>query len=346
MSVIPRQLQRVALLVTLAAAPLATAHAQRDSTATVRGTVRTAEGVPIDEVLLVLSVDTARIAEARTLGNGGFSLPRVLPGHYTLAVRRIGYESRTLPVVVTSAGVTRFDVTLAPLAVPIDAASASERWTGVVGVVGEYTTMQPIGGVRLQPLTSDRDSVQTDAQGRFSIALPEGGTGVLRAERQGYQPRLVSFKVLPGERTELAVLLDSGRTQRNDAWVWKDLAQRHRWSTPRSVRVSRSELLATGAQNLLVALEQSPSVQESNLIFTRGACLYVNGQPRPGFPLDAIVADRVEYVEAYALRGDLSRTLETRWPQGASCGAPGGDLAIRRAIESGLGIQYVVVWLR
>ncbi len=346
MFVAQRLVRRATLLLGLAAAPLAAVHAQRDSTATVRGAVRTAEGVPIDEVLLVLSADTARVAEARTLGNGSYSLTRLTPGAYTLTVRRIGYESRTLPVEITTAGVLRFDVTLAQLSVPLDAVSASDTWTGVVGVVGEYATMQPIGGVRLRPLANDGDSVHTDAQGRFVLAVPDGGTGALRAEREGYQPRLVSFRVRTGERAELAVLLDSGRTQRNDAWVWKDLAQRHRWSTPRSVRVARAELLATGARNLLVALEQSPTVQESNLIFTRGACLFVNGQPRPGFPLDAIVADRVEYVEAYALRGDLSRTLAVRWPRGASCGAPGGDLAIRRAIESGLGIQYVVVWLR
>jgi hypothetical protein len=156
----------------------------------------------------------------------------------------------------------------------------------------------------------------------------------------------VSYRVQAGQRVELAVLIDSGPSEPKDRWVWKDLAQRHTWSTPRSVRVARAELLASGAHNLLEALEHSPTVQANGLIFSRGACLFVNGQPRPGFPIDAIVADRVEYVEGYAVRGDLSRSLAQRWPANSECGAPGGDPAIRRAVESGRGVQFVVVWLR
>jgi hypothetical protein len=325
--------------------PFAGAHAQRDTLATIRGTVRTATGVPIEEVLVQLRNDTARIAESRTLRSGGFTLPRVPVGTYTLDVRRVGYESRVLPLTVERGGPLPFDLTLVPLPVVLDAITTDTPWSGVIGVVGDYATMEPLGGVRVRPLDG-ADATQSDAAGRFAFRVADGGTGALLVEQAGRAPRLVSYVVPPGERAEVVVLLDSSRTSRTDGWIWKDLAQRHRWSTPRSVRVSRAELLATGAHNLMVALENAPTVQQSGLIFSRGACMYVNGQPRPGFPLDAILADRVEYVEGYALRGDLSRTLQLRWPRGADCGAPGGDLTVRRAIEGGQGIQYVVVWLR
>lgn len=333
-------------LLALGLAPTGRLEAQSDSLAIVRGIVRTAEGVPIDEVLVRLLADSGgRVAESRTVRTGAFSLPRVPIGQYRLEVRRIGYETRELPLAVERPGTTRFDVSIVPLPVPPIAITAEAGWTGVIGVVGDYDAMDPLAGVRVRPLTGG-DSTRSDVGGRFAFAVAEGGTGALLMEQPGYAPRLVSYSVRPGERTELAVLLERDARTRRDAWIWKDLAQRHQWSTPRSVRVARAELLATGAHNLMVALENAPSVQQSGLIFTRGACLYVDGQPRPGFPLDAILADKVEYVEAYALRGDLSRTLQTRWPPNQPCGAPGGDLAVRRAIESGQGIQYVVVWLR
>ena len=345
----PSTARRVRTLAPLVAAalllPTDMLLAQKDSLATVRGVVRTADGIPVDEVLVRLMRDTAAIAESRTLRNGAFSLPKIPIGPYTLDVRRIGYETRQLPVAVERAGALAFDVSVVPLPAPPLAVTAEAGWTGVIGVVGDYDSMEPIGNVRLRPLIG-ADTVQSDATGRFAYPAPVGTTGALLVERDGYAPRLVSYTVREGERTELAVLLDPNARERTDTWVWKDLAQRHKWSTPRSVRVSRGELLATGAHNLMTALENAPTVIQSGLIFTRGACLYVNGQPRPGFPLDVLLTERVEYVEAYALRGDLSRTLQLRWPPGQSCGAPGGDLAVRRAIESGQGIQFVVVWLR
>jgi hypothetical protein len=340
-----RTLTPLAGLALLSALAASTAHAQRDSLFTMRGVVRTAEGVPIDEALLTLAQDTGEVAQVRTLRSGAYTIPRLTAGAYSLSVRRIGFETRHLPVRIESERVLTFDVSLVALPITLEAARLDAGWTGVIGVVGNYTNMEPVDQVRLMPLAGT-DTIRSDANGRFVLPLPDGGTGALRVERQGYAPRLVSYHVRPGERVELAVLVDSGPSTPTNSWAWKDLAQRHKWSTPRSVRVARSELLATDAHNLLVALEQSATVQNSGLIFSRSACLFVNGQPRPGFPIDALATERVEYVEGYAARGDLSRSLQLRWPRNAECGAPGGNPAIRRAIETGQGVQFVAVWLR
>lgn len=321
------------------------ARAQTDSTATLRGQVQLADGVGVDEVLLRLLCDGEAVAESRTLPGGAYSMPRIVPGAYTLEVRRLGFESRSVPIVVSAERTTRIDVTVVPLSVPLPSGTDAEAFSGVVGVVGTYADMMPLDSVSLRPLGEDT-TIFSDARGRFVLPRSAGMTGVLRVERAGYIPRLVSYTLRTGSTAELAVLLDSGAMSRSDVGVWRDVTQRHSWSTPRAVRVARSELLATGAHNLLIALEQSASVQESHLIFSRGACLFVNGQPRPGFPLDAILTDRVEYVEGYAIRGDLSRSLASRWPANSTCGVPGGELTVRRAIESGQGVQYVVVWLR
>lgn len=338
---------RLALGVTLLLALLAPrpSEAQADSTVTLRGQVRLAEGTGVDEVLLRLTCDTGSVAESRSLPGGAYTMPRLAPGAYTLEVRRLGFVSRTIPVVLTGDRIMRLDVTLVPLAVPLPSGIDAESFSGVVGVVGTYDNMMPLDGVTIRPLGRDT-TISTDANGRFVLPRGAGTTGALRVERAGYIPRLVSYSLKSGATTELAVLLDSGAMPKSDVGVWRDVMQRHNWSTPRAVRVARSELLETGAHNLLVALEQSATVQEANLIFSRGVCLFVNGQPRPGFPLDAILTDRVEYVEGYAVRGDLSRTLPLRWPANSTCGVPGGEITVRRAIESGQGIQFAVVWLR
>lgn len=334
-----------ALLATALAAAPGSLVAQRDSLATVRGLVRTASGVPVDEVLVRLMTDSTTVATSRTLRTGSFSLTRIPMGRYTLDVRRVGYETRQLPIVVERPGTLAFDVSVVALPVPPVTIAGDAAWTGVLGVVGNYETMAPLRNVRLRPL-SGGDTVRSDENGLFAYPVKAAGTGALLVEADGYAPRIVSYTVRDGERTELAVLLEPAARERTDAWVWKELAQRHKWSTPRSVRVSREELLATGANNLMVALENAPTVLQSSLVFSRAACLFVNGQPRPGFPIDALLTERVEYVEGYAMRGDLSRTLQLRWPPAQFCGAPGGDLTNRRAIESGQGVQYVVVWLR
>ncbi len=332
----------VLALSALAAPPV---DAQEDSLFTMRGMVRTAEGVPIDEVLLTLARDTGDVARVYTLRSGAFTMPKLTAGEYTLSVRRIGYETRRLPVQIGQNRTLAFDVTLVALPITLEAARVQADWTGVIGVVGNYENMEALDGVRFLPLSST-DTITSDASGRFVLPVPEGGTGALRVERSGYAPRLVSYRVQPGQRVELAVLLESGSSETRDSWAWKDLAQRHKWSTPRSVRVARAELLATDSHNLLVALEQSATVQNSGMIFSRSACLFVNGQPRPGYPIDGLATERVEYVEGYAVRGDLSRSLQLRWPRNAECGAPGGNPAIRRAIETGQGVQFVAVWLR
>lgn len=340
-----RPLPPLAAIALLSVLTASSALAQEEALFTLRGVVRTPEGVPIDEALLTLARDTGDVAQVRTLRSGGYTMPKLTAGDYTLSVRRIGYTTRRLPVQVGETRSLVLDVTLVGLPMTLEAARVQADWTGVIGVVGNYANMEPVDRVRFLPL-SRTDTITSDANGRFVLPVPEGGTGALRVERPGYAPRLVSYRVRPGERVELAVLIDSGPSTPKDAWVWKDLAQRHKWSTPRSVRVARSELLATDATNLLVALEQSATVQRSGLIFSRSACLFVNGQPRPGFPIDALATERVEYVEGYAARGDLSGSLQLRWPRTAECGAPGGNPAIRRAIETGQGIQFIAVWLR
>jgi hypothetical protein len=352
---LPRRMPNAAHVVTLAAtfalaslvllAPT-TLPAQVDSSGTVRGNVRVESGLPVAEALVTLrqTSDGCEVARDRTLGNGTFTLPKLVPGDYTLSVKRLGYDAIEVPLRVND-GVTRYTAVLTPQPALLGFSQLADGWTGVVGLVGDGETMAGLEGVRITRMGGG-DPVTTDAEGRFVLPIEAVGPGALRVDRDGFEPRLVSYDVDPGTRSPAVVLLDSGSVSKDWASVWTDLNQRAKWSTPRTVRVSRQELLLTGSGSLLQALERAPTVKASGVIISRLACVFVDGLPRPSYPVDAIRTDRVEYVEAYPARTDLSRTLVNRWPPGAPCGAPGGDLISQRAIESGTGAYYVVVWTR
>ena len=335
------------LLAVLLQVPTAQAAAQADSSATVRGSVRIASGLPVEDVLVRITHagDSCAAATSRTLANGTFTLPKLQPGAYTLSVRRLGYETLEAALQVSD-GVNRYEAVLTPMPALLNYAQLADGWMGVVGLVGDNSTMDALAGATVTRMGGG-EPVTTDAAGRFVLPIESPGTGALRVEREGFAPRLVSYSIDDGGRSPAVVVLDSGSTGKEWASVWTDLNQRAKWSTPRTARVGRDELALAGSGNLLQALERSPSIKEAGVIVSRLACVFVDGLPRPGYPVDAIRTDRVEYVEAYPVRTDLSRTLVNRWPPGAVCGAAaGGDIVNRRALESGNGAYYVVVWTR
>lgn len=324
----------------------ATLAAQEDSTATIRGSVRIESGLPVAEVLVTATRADEECAAGQvlTLSNGGFTLNKLVPGQYTILVRRLGYE----PVEATLAvgeKLTRYDAVITPKPALLTFSQLAAGWTGVVGLVGNAETMEPLADARITAMGS-KETVTTDAQGRFAIPISDFGAGALRVERDGYKPQLVSFLVGEGDRDAAVVVLDSGDTPKSWASVWTDLNQRAQWGTPRTVRVGRAELMGTGAGTLIGAMEQAPTVKASGVMVSRLSCVFVDGLPRPGYPLDAIRTDKVEFVEAYPEGTELSRTLVNRWPPGGACGSAGADIITRRAIESGTSARWVVVWTR
>ncbi len=335
----------VSMLLLGLAVPVAGAHGQTEKSATIRGEVRTSSGAPVTDALVQLEQEGAEASRARTLGNGNFTLPRLTPGTYVLTVRRLGYATDRRDITL-AAGVNRVTAVLTEMAAQSTKdVSLSDGFTGLTGTVGDFELMAPLKGVTISRMGGG-EPVTSDADGRFVLPIEEPGVGAILVQRPDFGPRLFSYKLNDGERRELNLVIDSGSVTKAADWILRDLDLRSKFGGQRTVRVPRSEIVATQARNLLVALEQSPSVIESGVVFTRAACVFVNGLPRPGYPIDAINADQVEYVEGFPRNAELSRTLVIRWPANGVCGAPGGDPALRRAIESGQGAQFVSVWLR
>ncbi|MEQ1833378.1 MAG: M56 family metallopeptidase, partial [Candidatus Eisenbacteria bacterium] len=149
----------------------------------------------------------------------------------------------------------------------------------------------------------------------------------------------------PSRRLGPLVPLDTTLQAPRDLWIWRDLDQRLKFATPRSVQVSRDEIEATDAVSLGAALGLTRSGASRGVVINRRACVFVNGVARPGYPVDAIDAGDVEFVEAYPPGSDLTRTLALRWPPGATCGVPDGTIQAHSAGARQV-VQFVAVWLR
>ena len=86
-----------------------------------------------------------------------------------------------------------------------------------------------------------------------------------------------------------------------------------------SALVSGAELRDMGG-SLHDALLRSKSMTVRGLRLGPTTCVFLNGIPRPGLPLDAFQIEEIEAVELYGESGDPTGTLASSWPRGAQCG--------------------------
>jgi len=349
MSLLPRMALRrraVIVAVTIGAWTTPTASAQRRPAGSLGGIVRTADGLPVSDVLLHLVRDSLGYV-ARSDDEGRFLIASLAAGDYTLTAKRIGFDSAVAHGRVTDRRTT-LDVVLNRRPVAFDTVRVRADFSGITGVVGDFSRMLPLGDASVRLLGGDR-LVTTDSSGRFALELPRGRGHAVRVERSGFAPYLTSFDLVAGRRIELVVLLDSSTQATKDGWKWDELDQRQRVSRYGSARIARSELRATGESNLQLALQYTAAASDRGLTIPRAPCVFVDGVARPTLTLDAIPVSSVEFVEVYTRAGDVSGTLAARWPAGFRCG-DGGTFTNRSVPSTSRGptnqAQFVVIWMR
>jgi hypothetical protein len=299
-------------------------------------------GAGVSDVVL-RATQGPRTILAYAEGDGDFRLGGLGGGNWTVSVRRLGYRPLAVEVELPGEGLRR-DFTIERTTTVLDPELVSAKWSGVRGVVGDARRVTALAGASIRLLGSDA-TAGTDSAGSFALPLPGGREVLLRVERAGFATRLVSASVPAEGYVELEIPLDTAVRAARDYWVWRDLDSRLKYATPRAVHVTREELAATDAVSLEAALSRSRSVARVGVRITRRACVFVDGIAKPGYPIDAIDADDVEFVEAYPPGTDLTRTLVMRWPPGGECGVPDGT-ARPTASDSKQTAQFVSVWLR
>lgn len=306
------------------------------------GRVVDVDGAGVSGVVL-RATQGARTILAYAEVDGDFRLGGLGGGIWTFSIRRLGFRPLAVDVELPGEGLRR-NFTIERSTTALDPVLVSAKWSGVRGVVGDARRITALAGASVRLLGSDA-TVGTDSSGNFALPLPGGRDVVLRVERAGFATRLVSASVPAEGYVELEIPLDTVLRASRDYWIWRDLDERLKFATPRAVQVSREEIAASDAVSLGAALALSRSVARLGVRITRRACVFVNGIAKPGYPVDAIDAGNVEFVEAYPPGSDLTRTLVMRWPPGGECGVPDGTSRTSTA-DSKQTAQFVSVWLR
>jgi hypothetical protein len=124
----------------------------------------------------------------------------------------------------------------------------------------------------------------------------------------------------------------------------EDLDQRQRWRTMNSALISGLDLTGRGG-TISDALLMTPSFAQRGLRVTGATCLFVDGVPPPGMPLDAIAPEQIEMIEVHGISGEPSGNLIKRWPAGVECAGGSRSTTAPGISERGI-VRFAVVWLK
>jgi hypothetical protein len=192
---------------------------------------------------------------------------------------------------------------------------------------------------------AERDGL-TDSTGAFFVELKKPGTYVMRVSRPGYAPRVLSVDVPKNHTVETSTLLDSGNTEPKDAeGLWQDFVSRVRMRGPNSALVSGSALRDAGG-SVVDALRGSPAFTQRGLRIGPTTCVFINGRPSPGLPLNGVDITQIETIELYGAGGDATGSLARSWPHGTPCGTNIGENPVVGAGNGTVTAQVAVIWLR
>lgn len=109
-------------------------------------------GEPIEGATVRLADPSGSARETITGSDGAFAFAHVLPGEYTLAVRRLGYEVLSAPLAIGAQAPPRLDVRLQPQAIPLDPLEVGvEGRPPRLAESGFYERMEEGWGVFIEP---------------------------------------------------------------------------------------------------------------------------------------------------------------------------------------------------
>jgi hypothetical protein len=338
----PGAAARAALWASLALALFAARSAAQNHT--IAGVVRdSATGAPVAAAVVGVAGPTfTRVT--RSNERGQYVLADVPDGIVTVSARQLGYAAWSRQVRLTGRDTT-IDVPLRAVANALDTIHVRADVTGIRGLVGTARDLRPIAGAKAQAIGAEHDAV-TDSSGAFFVELRKPGTYVLRVSRAGYSPQVLSVDVPKNRTIETSTLLDSGDTEAKDAeGLWQDFVSRVRMRGPNSALVSGTALRDAGG-SVVDALRGSPAFTQRGMRIGPTTCVFVNGRPSPGLPLNGVDPKQIETIELYGAGGDATGTLARSWPPGLPCGANIGANPVVGAGSGHITAQMAVIWLR
>jgi len=351
---------RLLLGLILALAP-STALAQ-ESVGTLRGVVRNETGRPIEYALVALDPTGAK-RETRTDRDGQFSFPGASPGQHAIRVTFVGYRPHDRTVQVPG-GTVDIEVTLERLVPTLAGVEVTAKRSGLYGSVIAKDSLLPVPDARIEVLGA-RASDTTATDGIFNFPKLKPGSYIVRVRHSQFESRNVSIVVPAEGATQLDLVVERGPLSRDSHMeqLYREMDQRLHWKGTTSAMISREELKGLPTAGVDAALFAVPQVMKAGFYPGRdgwkGACLFVDGIPRPGARIDEFPIEQIEAIEVYGPpmnRSDPSGTLASRWPPRTACGMADGP---RAAFANGrapttpfelsanaVRIQFVMIWLR
>ena len=277
----------------------------------------------------------------RTDEVGAFQFSKVDATRYTVVARRLGYEPATT---IVEAGPSTEPVTILMTRVAwLDTVRVRATRQGIYGAVGRSHDLKPLPTASVDIFGIARQ-VRVDSLGHFYIPVKTPGAYMMRATAPGFDAQTMSVTVQRDEGSEVALLLDSatGPASHMLEAAFADFHDRMLVRRRTSAVIPRSELTRDGDPQLLGAIRRSPSFLKVVMRFGESACVFIDGQPRPGVSVNALDPSDIEAVEAYAAGAEASGTLSRRWPHGFPCAPTGGP-----AVSPGSDVvHWVVIWTK
>lgn len=308
---------------------------------TLSGVVRNEAGRALENALVVLNPETsARRADTDT--EGRFKFDRIGAGTYELRVLLVGYEpaERTLQVGAEGLELT---IVLRRVAFALDTLRVVARETGVLGVVVTRESFAPVNKATVRVMAT-RSSATTGPDGKFTILGLKPGGYVVFAKAPDRLPATIPVVVPADSAVELLFSMPSISAPGSKRLVTPlaNFETRVQYALrSRSALVPRQELLGK-ATTVGSALRYAATFARIGLRLTDGACIYVNGEPRPLMTANDIRVADVDRVEVYGQRAFGTQfTGLSPWPAYAPCGNPDGT-----AYQDGIGTSRTGLQLK
>lgn len=279
------------------------------------------------------------LSSIQTDDTGRFRLTVRATGTYRVTFRRLGYTPLVLPSVVVSENTTLLPVRLSPTTQTLRTFSVVDTLSGIRGIVGVAHSFIPVANAEVQ-IAGIRRKISTDSIGVFFVPIDKPGTYLVRVSHPQFGATSRSAIVERKAVIELAVMLDSTAAGISGA-DWDDINQRQAWRRMNSATVDGGALSRYGG-SVLDALSLSKTFVQSGMRIGNSLCVFVNGVPKPGLPIDAIRVEDIAFIELFGATGEGTGNLTRKWPPGALCGVRLG----RQTRDGRELVRYALVWTK
>lgn len=293
---------------------------------------------PVNGAVVEIASASKRFA-IRTDEAGEFIIYDVDLGPYRAVIRRIGYAPSVREVDVVS-GMRPLSFGIAPIPQDLREVRVRGEGSGIFGQIGTSDALKAIPGAVIY-VAGTRDSVVTDSVGSYFMPVKRPGMYMVRVNAPGFIEDLFMVDVKRNAISDGSRLLDAGQSRPMRAMLWKDFDQRVSFRTVNAAALLTGAEVRRAGNNVTGALAQSGAIVSTGMRLGPGVCVFVDGQPRPGYPVNGIRPEEIRAMEIYASGSDAARLAMTDWPRNMRCSDTG-----ERPLRGAKPIGVLVIWTR